>query len=106
MVITVLITFFLIGRKSSRHLELHVFWHFLIFVHVCCLFKTITVNQIFLFIIRASSFQDVFNIDCQLLRASRNSLNLTILILNVSCFEISVDPGQLASQKPADQDLH
>ena len=26
--------------------------------------------------------------------------------LNISCFENSVDPDQLASQKPADQDPH
>ena len=29
-----------------------------------------------------------------------------MLIQDMSCFENSVDPDQLASEKPADQDLH
>ena len=31
---------------------------------------------------------------------------LTLLNLDISCSENSVDPDQLASRKPADQDLH
>ena len=33
-------------------------------------------------------------------------LILNMLILDVSCYENNVDPDQLASQKPADLDLH
>ena len=36
------------------------------------------------------------------------SINLTLITLNldISCFDNNVDPDQLASEKPADQDLH
>ena len=33
-------------------------------------------------------------------------LTLTMLSPDISCFENSVDPDQLASEKPADQDQH
>ena len=33
-------------------------------------------------------------------------LTFTMLIQNIPCIENSVDPDQLASQKPADQDPH
>ena len=33
-------------------------------------------------------------------------LKLTLLNLDISCFANSVDPDQLASEKPADHDTH
>ena len=35
-----------------------------------------------------------------------NCLTSTILILDISCFKMCIDPDQLACEKPADQDPH
>ena len=50
----------------------------------------------------------VYHIQCDRweLFNQRNILTLTMLSLDISGFEKSVDPDQLASKKPTDQDLH